>query len=226
MTNPRRVNRAGHPHYAHYYLNNICVDEHGLEVPSYSNSRNTVEKIQLNHYQTKSREEFMAKVARGRADIHQKYPEQKFYDYQHDEIEDLTALKVFQSPAFRREIYQNDESTIRDLKFMLAETNPNIELLLTCFHRARSLKDQSQRERFENESLEQLFKIDTIQNDEAQLVLDTLPELLSTSTNYRKKIVDRGIELFHMLEEFYRQKVQCVEQFNYNRRRELLELLR
>ena len=224
ITNPRRVARRVNPHNAIYYFNDICVDEKGLEVPLYQNQRNTVEKIQINHYQTKSREEYMAKLSRGRATIHQKYPEQKFYDYQHDEIEDLVALKLF-NQFFRLQKINYDESTISDLKSMLAEENPNIELLLTCFHRAKNVKAQSQREKFESESLEKLLKLKEVQNDEAQLFLDTLPELLSNPTKYRKQIIELGIKLFHKLEGITRQNLQYVENFDFQRRRELLELI-
>ena len=227
ITNPRRVNREAHPHYATYYLNNIYVDESGLQIthPPYANSRNTVEKIQLNHYFTKSREEFMAKIDRGRADVHKTRDPKMFDDYQRDEVEDLTALNLF-NQFFRFYKMNDDQSTIRDLKFMLAEENPNIELLLTCFHRAHGLKDQSQREKYESESLEKILKIQDMPIYESQLFLDTLPELLLTSTQYRGKIVNRGIELFKNLAEFYRQKNQFVEFVDYLRRRELLESIR
>ena len=225
IVNPRRVNRTTNPHNVIFYLNNICVDENGLNIPLYHNPRNTVEKIQINHYYTKSREEYNLKLSRGRADVHSKYDPKMFDDYQHDEIEDLTALTLF-NEFFQFHRINDEQSTIRDLKFMLGEKKPNIELLLTCFHRAHALKDQSQSERFENESLEKLLKIQVIQLDEAQLFVDTLPELLKTSTQYRDKIVNRGIELFNMLEGFMRQKILYFDQFDFQRRRDLLELLR
>ena len=225
ITNPRRVNRRVNPHNVIYYIDNICVNENGVEVPLYFNEQNTVKKIQLNHYFTKSREEFMAKVDRGRPETPKKRDPKMFDRYQRDEVEDLTALNLF-NQFFRFYKMNDDQSTIRDLKFMLAEENPNIELLLTCFHRAHSLKDQSQREKYESESLEKILKIQDMPIYESQLFLDTLPELLLTSTQYRGKIVNRGIELFKNLAEFYRQKNQFVEFVDYLRRRELLESIR
>lgn len=175
-------------------------------MPLYFNPQNTVEKIQLNHYFTKSKEEFIKKINRGKADqVGNKRKLDEFDAYQRGEVEDLTALKLF-NHFFRLQKINYDQSTIRDLKFMLAEEDSDIELLLTCFHRAHGLKDQSQREKFESESLEKLLKIKEIQMDEAQLFVDSLPELLLTSTNYRGKIIARGIELFEMLENFIQQK--------------------
>ena len=226
IVNPRRVNKIMVPHCAIYYAGNVCINENGLPIPYAFNQQNTVEKIQINHYHTKSREEYIQKAARGFADQETKRTSTPFDDYQNDVVEDLNALEIFQKPSFRREIYRDDESTIHDLKFMLAEENPDIELLLTCFHRAHGLKDESQRLKFESESLEKIFQIKCMLTYDSQLFADSLPELLTTSTQYRRRIAEYGIQLLQMLEGIMRHNFQYVDQFDFWRRREWLELFK
>ncbi|MBE8951786.1 MAG: hypothetical protein SR1Q7_01415 [Quinella sp. 1Q7] len=54
----------------HCYLYN---NENGKPVQVYNNNPVTADKIALNHYYTKSREEFMLKQNRGRSDVVSKY---------------------------------------------------------------------------------------------------------------------------------------------------------
>ena len=67
VVQPRYAVAARNPHAFDFQPGFRCVDERGRVVPDAFNA-NTTESIQLNHYFTKSRAEFMEKAARGRAD--------------------------------------------------------------------------------------------------------------------------------------------------------------
>lgn len=67
IVQPQRTLSARNPHAFAYRDGGRCVDEQGRAVPDAFNE-NTTATIQLNHYFTKSRAEFLEKAARGRAD--------------------------------------------------------------------------------------------------------------------------------------------------------------
>ena len=69
IINPRRVRFWTQPHNPIYFDGCFAVSENGNIVPGYSIENNTAEKICVNHYNTKSREEWEKKVARGRSDV-------------------------------------------------------------------------------------------------------------------------------------------------------------
>lgn len=68
IANPRCIDNILNPHFAFYYLTKFAVDENGKVIPSYSNPDVPDKKIIINHYKTKSKEEFNSKIERGNAD--------------------------------------------------------------------------------------------------------------------------------------------------------------
>ncbi|MBR1421277.1 MAG: glycosyltransferase family 92 protein [Selenomonadaceae bacterium] len=221
ISNPRRVKEIHRAHDAIYFLNCTCVNENGNKISEFENPENTVAKLQINHYFTKSREEFMAKKSRGRADCQLRYRDQTFDDYQHDEIEDLTALKLF-NQFFRFHNINDDQSTIRDLKLML-ESDLSIEKLLTCFHRARKLKDESRRDEFIQKSLEKLIQTPPKHISEQYLLFDSMPEIISAKTRFSGEIFRIAVKLLENLEFIMRKNLCWTEMMDLRRKKDMLK---
>ena len=65
IINPRTVIRY-HVHAAIHFFNIEVVNEYGKDAYIYDVSRSSIEKIRINHYYTKSYEEFSQKIIKGR----------------------------------------------------------------------------------------------------------------------------------------------------------------
>jgi hypothetical protein len=98
------------PHHFHYKPGFSCVDENKTPV-AWAMGDRTSERIQLNHYLLRSRQEWMEKVQRGQGDCVGSKPVDFFDEYDKDcnEVDDLEALKLAQK---------------------LMETNPTLRTLL------------------------------------------------------------------------------------------------
>ena len=68
IANPRGVELITIPHFAMYFNGMTAVDENGKVVLGAVNAAVPDKKIVINHYYTKSKEEFIKKMERGRAD--------------------------------------------------------------------------------------------------------------------------------------------------------------
>lgn len=222
IANPRRVKLISRPHDATYFTNCICVNENGKRINDFENPENTVEKLQINHYFTKSREEFMAKKSRGRADCYLRYSDQVFESYQNDIIEDRVALNLFNDRSFRWKVPRNDEFTLIELKSMLA-TDSDFETLLTCFHRSRTLQDNSQRDEFTKQSLEKLLNTKPKHISDGYLLFESLPEIVAMKSRFTRPIFDFAIQFLNQLESIMRNNLAWDEMMNLRHKREFLQ---
>ncbi len=68
ICDPQKVFYYGHCHFPTYRRGFYNLDENGNIVQGPFTSRVSFEKIRINHYYGKSRDEFIAKKNRGRAD--------------------------------------------------------------------------------------------------------------------------------------------------------------
>ena len=77
IVQPTKVLGIKNPHYCFYYGNKTAVDEKHCSIGSPSNihncnnaftENNSIEKIRINHYHTKSEEDYIAKIKRGYSD--------------------------------------------------------------------------------------------------------------------------------------------------------------
>ena len=68
ITNPRKVDYFASPHFAYYFEGTQAINSNGKVVPIFYNNPPTVDKIVMNHYSIKSKEEYLKKVRRGAAD--------------------------------------------------------------------------------------------------------------------------------------------------------------
>ena len=68
IVNPRKVVGIYNPHYAVYKNNRFAVNENYEEVYGPNTEYHSVNKIRINHYYSKSEEEYVKKTKRGNAD--------------------------------------------------------------------------------------------------------------------------------------------------------------
>ena len=69
IANPRLIRYIVNPHYAYYFDGAFAVNSNGEPVRTWGNEPVLTDKIVVNHYYTKSREEFLAKLNRGREGV-------------------------------------------------------------------------------------------------------------------------------------------------------------
>ena len=81
IVDPRQVKYISNPHYIRL-KGGRYVDENGNEIRSAFTRKNSTKRIQINHYYSKSVEEYMEKIARGCADeTIARQPVRTDYDY-------------------------------------------------------------------------------------------------------------------------------------------------
>ena len=80
IADPRKLKFFNHPHNAVYLPGKYSINEEGKLVLSYCNDTKISNKIIINHYYTKSKEEWYLKAHRGRADLLQSTYETSNFD--------------------------------------------------------------------------------------------------------------------------------------------------
>ncbi|MBR1421273.1 MAG: glycosyltransferase family 92 protein [Selenomonadaceae bacterium] len=218
ILNPRRIRTVGNPHFARYFPNAVCMEENGNFSDQMSVETGEVINVQVNHYMTKSKEEYIKKRERGRADAIEKHLEEEFKEYDRNNIED-TGLRdkwriMRQDPKTPR--MQNADPSIHDARMSLnnllkmlepvIEGNPTdeffrgqIEKFTTCFGLARNLQGISQQERdyLEDISLDATYRAinaGVIRAYNIFLLLYMLPELMTTKSK-------RGWDLIRLCQD-------------------------
>lgn len=68
IANPRKIYRYRHPHYPIYNIGHYSIDEKGRRSRGWKNSIPEPQEICINHYFTKSREEWVKRRSLGRVD--------------------------------------------------------------------------------------------------------------------------------------------------------------
>lgn len=95
VVNPRRVYRYCHVHYPMYYFGYYSIDETGRKVTGWFNINNNIKLLRINHYFTKSKEEWIARRSIGKADAKDRIKTrtmQEFYEHDNNDIYDASAL--------------------------------------------------------------------------------------------------------------------------------------
>ncbi|MCR8558590.1 glycosyltransferase family 2 protein [Mucilaginibacter sp. BJC16-A38] len=97
IVQPRFTKEALGAHSFAYKDGKFCVNENFVRIDG-SFSEVSVNKIQLNHYYCRSKEEYDAKVKRGYGDTSKKRKVDEFYYHDKDanKVEDTTILQLFQ----------------------------------------------------------------------------------------------------------------------------------
>ena len=198
IADPRAINFLYLPHSANFFEGYYAVNEIGKVVTGPFNNPVTADKIVINHYYLKSREEYAKKVQRGRADMKENTHDiKKFDENDHNEEFDDGILKYREERAKNFRLPDKTHANERlfaalaeNLSPTLFPTTPpdfyagKMETFLTCRAVAAYLKtkisDESPAKFFEEESLKAILK--TIANGaslaDIRLLLSELPNLL------------------------------------------------
>ena len=183
IVNPRRILYMPDPHNAQYMIYNEGCDEAFRFIRKASSPYNTCEKIQLNHYYTKSVEEYLEKYSRGRADCPMGREENAAINPDFNEVEDLglrdfwRQIKSQPISTFKTQI---SIQLLKNIKTMIESNSPDhqVERLLTCFF--------------------SITKCDLISKDEKISLRNYTLERLTESISARVSIVDLTILLVNI----------------------------
>ena len=191
IANPRRADYFWNPHFSIYFEELHAVNENGEVVQGAFNRSVTTEKIAVNHYHTKSIEEYKVKCSRGFADCFDNdYDDAKLEKHDRNEVFDDGILKYraaraknfsFESDDDRINRVVNSVSKMLTKNFSAESLEGELETFLTC----RAVAEKFQLKIGEHSAEEiALARIHQILNRvstyaDAQLLLEVLPEILS-----------------------------------------------
>lgn len=175
IVNPRRVNLIRDPHKVTYFADGYGVDENANLSKGSIPLPIVTDKIVVNHYYVKSREEFTQKVSRGSsARLNMK---KKLHWFELNDRNDEFDDGILKYRDERKEVYQpptSDEGKIFGALMvnLFPPSKDDMETFLTC-------RAVSPTKFFEEASLVAVLKsLDKMNLAEAQLLIRELPKLL------------------------------------------------
>lgn len=222
ITNPRKVKFFGNPHFAKYFEGYSAVNSNGEEVQLFYNNPPLVDKIVMNHYSVKSKEEYLTKISRGTADNARNiYNLKKFEEDDHNEVLDDSILKYLatRKKVEPENIKAKNQRVFNAMLRIVAPTfgknvSKNIfqgkmETFLTCRRVAEYLRENAFNDTagkfFEEISLEAINSTlkTTVTTADIRLLIFELPNILPLNypavENIRKsclKIIPKLMETF------------------------------
>lgn len=206
IADPRRVAFFTSAHFPIYFEGNFSVNERGEVVPNYCNEPVTAEKIAINHYNVKSREEFLAKLSRGRADKAGNYFNATWFDmYDRNEVFDNGILSY---RAARADVFnvETDAAKVRRITDALIRNLSaeefSFETALTCRAASNLLGEKF----LEEAALGAVLKsLDGMKLSDVRLLLSELPELLSLPYPVVKDLRGATLEIISQTMNFMRE---------------------
>jgi len=237
LLNPRRI-KSVNIHFAQYFDEHYTINENGSKLPNaFGFYPVTAEKIVVNHYIVKSREEFNSKLTRGRAGINRNLSIEFFYDYdRNDEFDDdilkyrAAREKIFSLKSDTQRISRVIETLTKTLSQYADDEIFDLETALTC--RALSaylLKKFPNEERFkvfEEASLAAILKsLDGLKLSEVQLLMDELPNLLILPYPIVEELRDVSIQITSQMMNLMREKTLWKDFLEWNYLYRLLKSL-
>ncbi|MBR2518667.1 MAG: glycosyltransferase family 92 protein [Selenomonadaceae bacterium] len=214
VANPRTINFSIYPHHANYFEGLHAVNENGKIVSAHLNRPVTADKIALNHYYTKSREEFLRKVNKGRGSAPVNYLKaETFTVFDCNEIFDDGILKYRAARAENFSLENNNEKlkrVIETLTQILSGTPANLETALTCLAVSSYLRENVLPEMSfcEELSLKKVVELSARMNFvEASLLIRELPKILRLPYPDVKKIRAACLEIIPQMLPALREKV-------------------
>ncbi|MBR4641149.1 MAG: glycosyltransferase family 92 protein [Selenomonadaceae bacterium] len=217
VANPRKINFFTSAHFPIFFEGNYSINEVGGRVDSYCNEPVTAEKIVLNHYNVKSREEHCKKISKGRTSKKSNYLDSSWFDmYDRNEVLDDSILKYRDARAENFSLADNEQrlnrvtqALIKTLSQFAADEISDLETALTCRALSHYLLEKFSDDRFkifEEASLAAILKsIDGIKIYEVQLLLSELPNLLSLPYPAVKELKYAVIQIISQTMDFMRQ---------------------
>ncbi len=206
VINPRRAKFFGSAHYANYFEGFYSVNENGEKFFGNDNSPVTAQKIVVNHYYTKSREEFLNKVNRGRAEVSFNYLNAEIFARRdRNEIFDDGILKYRAARAENFSLESDAQRRNRVEKIlinMMTKCSPfdappefftgKLETFLTCRKLAEVFGTRIGNKSAEEYALVWIYQtLNThgiLTYADLQLFVEELPEILSRPFPVSKKV--------------------------------------
>ena len=209
LANPRKVKVFMQPHAPIYFEGCFAINENGGVVPLVTNKPPTVNKIVVNHYYTKSKEEYLRKIQRGRVDIlDNTYNTKTFENRDYNEVFDDSILKYRENrlkmgggtlgrPINYQQLYI---ALLQNLSQTFVQNVPpafyqgKMETFLTCWKLAEYLRekilDKQAGDFFAEAALVAVYK--TLQVNfsiaDLRLLFNELPNLLTLNYSSIKNI--------------------------------------
>ena len=109
IANPRFIKEFKHVHYPRYFWGFNNIDEKGNIVLDWRNPCEKTSKIRINHYFTKSKEEWIIRRQRGKADTFDEDDKRtiaEFYEHDHNDLYD--DIMLFYTEKIKEYITRND----------------------------------------------------------------------------------------------------------------------
>ena len=216
INNPRLIKYFVSPHHAEYFDGKTAVNSNGEPIPPWHGNKPILaDKIVLNHYYTKSKEEFEEKkIIRGHVALETTYLMEQFYIADRNEIFDDGILKY---RAAREKIFsfENDEQRINRVTNSLVRTLTQslstdekffvgkLETFLTCRAVAEKFGIKIGDRSAEEFALALIYRtlVEPIKYAEVQMFLKALPEILSRPFPICREL--KELTQNHILPRFY-----------------------
>ena len=204
IVNPRCVELIINPHFVRYYEGKFSINENGTPILSFLNDPCSVNKICINHYFTKSKEEYLNKMGRGKADnVFDEYDMQLFESHDQNDVFDDSILSYRKTLLNKEEIQKSHMTKVdqRCFKALFTNLSPfmfndvpesyfheKVTIFLTCWAISRRLREDGFSEKsadfFEELSLNCLFKSlisGNVEICQVELLIDEFPIILNCS---------------------------------------------
>jgi len=225
VANPRKIYFFTSAHFPIYFEGNFSVNERGGLVPNYCNEPVTAEKIALNHYNTKSREEFLAKVNKGRADKDENYFTVDWFDMydRNEEFDDgILKYRAARADLFSIELDEQRFNRVTDALIKTFEAQEfSLEMALTC----RAASNFLQEKFLEETSLGAILNsLDDLKLSDVRLLLSELPNILALPYPVVKDLRGVALEIISQTMDFMRQKEAWKDFSDLEHLRRLLKL--
>lgn len=247
VANPRRISFFGSSHCPIYFEGCYSVNEAGGQVESYCNEPVTAEKIALNHYNVKSREEHGTKVARGRADkggvrsadTGANCIDDSWFDmYDRNEVFDDGILRYCAARAENFSL-EDDAQRLARVRAALTKTLTayaedalsDLETALTCLADSKYLRGNFPNDErlkiYEEASLAAVLKsLDGLKFSDVRLLLSELPNLLSLPYSVTDDLRGAAIQIISRTMDFMRENEFWRDFAAMNDLRRLLKIFR
>ena len=207
VTNPRRVFYFFNPHFAKYFDGFKSVNAAGMEFAGAGIYPVAADKIVVNHYYTKSREEYAkTKMSRGWACSNENpYSLNLFEIYDRNEVFDDGILKYRAARAQNFSLPSDDErlkrvtgTLTRILSDYSAGKKFSLETALTC----RALSNQLGLKTHEEVALAAILNsLDEFAFVEANLLIRELPKLLCLPYSDVKYLREAAVQVIQQLKD-------------------------
>ena len=223
IVNPRKVHHFGSPHFAYYLDGYQAVNSNGGVVPLFYNNPPTVDKIVMNHYPVKSKEEYLKKINRGTADNKTNiYNMEVFKKNDHNEVFDDGILRYLATrPMARLENHTSKHNRIhnallKNLSPFFGKALPSnsfqnkLEMLLMCRKLAEYMRTNAFNDVagnfFEEISIEAMVGClsANMRVADFRLLISELPEILKLNYPAVKELHKALIDFIPKVMDLYR----------------------